>query len=254
MDLTSSSNAFVRRLSREESERLGPSFERVPLQSKQTLHEQHQPIEHVYFVEAGVVSIVTALDGDELIETGTVGHEGLVGTSAILGSERSTYRAFCQIPGGALRIPAAVLARERENGTPWFRRLLLYVDFLTGMIAQTAACNRVHQVDARMSRWLLMTHDRVPGDEFPLTQEFLAQMLGVARPTVNITGATLQKAGFIRYTRGRITVVDRAGLETAACECYGRINALLEGTLGTHARIRAVQEPAPGTDPGAQVA
>jgi CRP-like cAMP-binding protein len=100
------------------------------------------------------------------------------------------------------------------------------------MTAQSAACNRLHDVEARMARWLLMTHDRVEGDEFALTQEFLAEMLGVARPTVNIAGATLQKAGFIRYARGRIAVLDRPGLESASCECYQRIREELEDTLG----------------------
>jgi Mn-dependent DtxR family transcriptional regulator len=99
---------------------------------------------------------------------------------------------------------------------------------MSAMTAQTAACNRLHAVDARMSRWLLMTHDRVDGESFPLTQEFLAQMLGVARPTVNITGATLQKAGLITYTRGRITIRDRASLEDSSCECYRRIRAELD--------------------------
>jgi Mn-dependent DtxR family transcriptional regulator len=105
------------------------------------------------------------------------------------------------------------------------------VSFVTAMVSQTAACNRMHTVDARMSRWLLMTHDRVGVDDFPLTQEFLAQMLGVARPTVNVAGATLQRAGFIRYTRGRITVLDRKGLESASCECYNRIREELEATV-----------------------
>jgi hypothetical protein len=124
-----------------------------------------------------------------------------------------------------------VIAEESERGTPWFRLLLRYAHFVNAMTAQHAACNRLHAVDARMSRWLLMTHDRVEADDFPLTQEFLGMMLGVARPTVNIAGATLQKAGFIKYTRGRITVLDRAGLESASCECYFRIREELDHVL-----------------------
>src|SRR5262245_13637860 len=212
--------------------RLSPHFTFEQLDFKQTLIEQDKPVEFVYFVETGVMSLVTDLADGETIETGTVGNEGLVGLPAVLGAPYAPGRALCQIPGSGFRVPAAVITEEAERGTPWVRVLLRYAHVVSAMMAQTAACNRVHSVDARMSRWLLMTHDRVDSDDFPLTQEFLALMLGVARPTVNTAGSILQKAGFISYTRGRITVLDRVGLESASCECYARIRAELERSLG----------------------
>jgi CRP-like cAMP-binding protein len=232
MELAASRNLLLRQLSPADRERLAPHLQPVPLAFRQTLFEQGEEIAHVYFVESGVVSLVTDLEGGETIETGTVGNEGLAGIPAVLGVRRAPGRAFCQVPGSGWRVAEAVIAAERERASAWFGVLLRYVSFATAMTAQSAACNRLHTVDARMSRWLLMTHDRVGGDDIPLTQEFLAEMLGVARPTVNIAGATLQKAGFIRYARGRITVLDRAGLESAACECYQRIRQELLETLG----------------------
>jgi CRP-like cAMP-binding protein len=231
MELATAKNVLLRGLSPADRARLGPHFEHVPLAFKQLLHEQGKPVEHVYFPESGVTSMLTLLEAADAIETGTVGNEGFVGISAVLGAGESPNHCICQIEGSAFRLPAHVAAAERDAGTEWFRLLLRYVCFLTTMTMQSTACNRMHAVDARMSRWLLMTHDRVEGNEFTLTQEFLAQMLGVARPTVNIAGATLQRAGFIRYTRGRITILDRANLETAACECYERIRTALERTL-----------------------
>jgi CRP-like cAMP-binding protein len=231
MALDRARNRLLRQLSPADRERLERHFEPVELEFKDRLFDQRKPVTQVYFVESGVVSLVTDLEGGETIETGTVGNEGLVGLPAVLGVRHAPGRAFCQVAGAAWRVGADVIAAERHQATPWFRLLLRYTSFVTAMTAQSAACNRMHTVDARMSRWLLMTHDRVERDEIPLTQEFLGEMLGVARPTVNIAGATLQKAGFIRYTRGRITVLDRPGLESASCECYRRIREELEDTL-----------------------
>jgi CRP-like cAMP-binding protein len=231
-----SRNLLIRQLSAADRSRLARHFVAVPLSFKQSIYDDGDTLEYVHFPESGVISLVTALEGSEPIEAGTVGHEGIAGLSVVLGAERAAGRAMCQIPGMALRLPAAIIAAERDAASAWFRVLLRYVHFSIAMIAQTAACNRAHQVDARMSRWLLMTHDRVDGDQFPLTQEFLAQMLGVTRPTVNIAGAILQKAGFIQYRRGQITIVNRAGLESAACECYGRIREKMEQMLSARPR------------------
>lgn len=229
-----SKNLLLQQLSRADRARLESHFTEEPLAFKQPLLEQGAPAARVYFVESGVMSIVTDLKDGETVEAGTVGNEGLVGLPAVLGSGRSPNRVFCQVPGVARVVDARVIEAERQESTAWFGLLLRYVSFVTAMVSQTAACNRMHMVDARMSRWLLMTHDRVGADDFPLTQEFLAMMLGVARPTVNIAGATLQRAGFIRYTRGRITILDRKGLESASCECYGRIREELDATVNGH--------------------
>lgn len=231
MDLRSSRNWLIQRMSDDDRNRLAPHFTEERCDFRQTLLEQDKSVKYVYFVECGVMSMVTDLAEGETIETGTVGYEGLVGLPAVLGVLNSPGRVFCQIPGRALRVSADVIAAEAQQGTAWFRVLLRYAHFVTAMTAQHAACNRMHAVDARMSRWLLMTHDSVDADDFPLTQEFLGHMLGVARPTVNIAGAMLQRAGFIKYSRGRITVLDRAGLESAACECYARVRMELDRTL-----------------------
>lgn len=230
--LSSTTNRLLQQLSPEERARLEPHCEAHQLSFKQTVIERHRPVERVHFVETGVVSLVTELTDGAPIETGIIGNEGVVGLSAILGVSRSPMQGMCQIAGRSVSLPAQVLDLERKQCSAFFGVLLRYASFVTAMLAQLAACNRSHHVDARMSRWLLMTRDRVDGDEFPLTQEFLGQMLGVARPTINVVGATLQHAGFIRYSRGRISVVDRVGLESACCECYGRIRQEYELALG----------------------
>lgn len=217
-------NALLQQLSTGEYARLRPHFKDVTLEFKQVLYEPDDLIDAVYFVEQGVVSLVTPLDDGATVETGTVGNEGVAGLPVFLESNRGTERAICQIAGSAKRLSAEIVRAERHHVDSQLRSVVLqYTSAVIRMTAQTAACNRVHTVEERMSRWLLMTLDRVGNNEFALTQEFLAQMLGVRRPTVNIAGATLQRAGLIRYSRGKIAVVDREGLESASCECYARI-------------------------------
>lgn len=217
-------NAILQQLATKEYERLSPHLEDVPLEFKEVLYEPDGAIDAVHFVEKGVVSIVTLLDDGATVETGTIGNEGVAGLPLFLATNHGTDRAICQVTGSAKRLPAAIVHSERKRPDSQLLTVVLrYTSAVIKMTAQTAACNRVHPVEERMSRWLLMTLDRVGSHEFALTQEFLAQMLGVRRPTVNIAGATLQKAGLIRYTRGKIAVVDREGLEAASCECYARI-------------------------------
>jgi CRP-like cAMP-binding protein len=223
MDLNVSRNLLIQRMSHEDRERLQSDFVEEPIALKQKLHAQDEPIEHVYFVESGVMSVVTDLADGDSVETAVIGNEGFVGLSAVFGVFHSSSRVFSQVAGRGLRVPADVMAAECAARTEWFRLLLRYAHFVQAMTAQHAACNRVHSFERRMSRWLLMTHDRVEGDEFTLTQQFLGHMLGVGSPTVVIAVATLQKAGFIQYADGRITVLDRAGLESVSCECYSRV-------------------------------
>jgi CRP-like cAMP-binding protein len=154
------------------------------------------------------------------VEVGTVGHEGMVGIAEFLGGEPSGSETLVQIPGVALRLPSAAL-REGAETLPELRRLLgRYTQAYLIQVAQGAACNRLHNVEARCAKWLLMTHDRVGSDSFPLKQEFLALMLGVRRAGVTVAAGALQESGLIRYRRGGIRVLDRAGLEEASCECY----------------------------------
>jgi CRP-like cAMP-binding protein len=213
-------------------ERLAPKLEPVRLGFKQPLYEPHVPIEHVYFPTNGIVSLLTVLEDGGPIEVGTVGNEGMAGLPVFLGADAIPGRALCQIPGEALRLEARVLKDEVRRDGPLLSLLHRYTLALFTQVAQTAACNRTHSVEERCARWLLMTQDRVGTDRFPLTQEFMAQMLGVRRATVNVAAGMLQKAGFITYTRGRITVLDRPGLESASCECYAVIKGEFDRLLG----------------------
>lgn len=212
-------NWILRLLTPKELARLGPELEPVHLSFKEPVYEQGKPIRHLYFPNSGVISLVSNVS-DNPIETGTIGREGVVGLSAFLGVPTAIDRAFCQIPGDAVRIRPAAVKAEVDRGGSLGPVLLRYTHATLAMLAQTAACNRSHTLEQRMCRWLLMTHDRVDSDDFPLTQDFLAQMLGVRRPSVSLAGTTLQRAGLIKYSRGRITVLDRRGLEEASCECY----------------------------------
>ena len=226
------------RLTQDESERLRPHLEEVSLSLKQRVYEQGRRINHAYFPESCVISIVKQLQDGTAIETSTIGNEGMVGLPAVLGIDTSSSRAFCQISGRAVRIRAEVVLAERRRGGQFAEVLLRFAGATLAMLGQGVACNRVHAVEERMCRWLLMTHDRIGTDSFPLTQEFLGQMLGVRRPTVNIAGQSLQRAGLIRYTRGKITIVDRKALEEASCECYSHITAELERGLVKATRER----------------
>ena len=181
------------------------------------------PIRHVYFPVSCVISVHTRMQDGVAVEIVTVGREGMVGLPIFLGGGQTPTTAFCQIAGRSLRMSADAF-RAALAVNPVLNTLLLrYTQALLTQVSQSAACNRVHPVEERCARWLLSTHDNVAGEGFELTQEFLAEMLGVRRPRVSVAASILQRAGFIRYSRGRIQIVDRAGLEGAACECYGVI-------------------------------
>jgi CRP-like cAMP-binding protein len=200
-----------------------------PLEFKELLAEQGKPIKHVYFPTSGVISLVSVVHGEKVdtVESGTIGREGLMGVPAILGARQAPTSAIVQVPGHALRIEAKKFLAALRKNDDLRDLLLLYTNALMAMVAQSAACNRAHEVVARMARWLLMTHDRVDGDDFPLTQEFLGQMLGVRRPAVNIAGRQLQADGYIQYTRGRIRILDRKSLEEVSCGCYAFVERIM---------------------------
>jgi CRP-like cAMP-binding protein len=187
----------------------------------------------VYFPTNCVISLVTYLKDGTSVEMATIGLEGMVGLPVFLGSDTMPSRAFGQVAGDSLRITAAAFTAEIERNGPLVRVLNLYTQALFNQVAQTTACNRVHLVQQRCARWLLQTHDRVGSDHFFLTQEFLAQMLGVRRSGVSAAAGLLQKAGLIRYARGWMTVLDRPGLESAACECYGVIKKEFDRLFGS---------------------
>lgn len=225
-------NLILRSLAPDEWERVRPHLQRVRLPLREVLIAPHRPAEHVWFVEDGMVSLVSFMDDGATVETATVGYEGMIGVPVFLGGMETAGQAFVQIVGEAYRMPAQALRDEvRRDGT-MARLLGRYVQCLFTLVAQGAACNRKHSVDQRCARWLLMTHDRVVGDDFALTQQFLSQMLGVRRATVSEAAADLQARGLIEYTRGKISVLDRAGLESASCVCYSIIRAEFARILG----------------------
>jgi CRP-like cAMP-binding protein len=195
-------------------------LEPVKFNLKDVLHEREQNITHVYFPTDGVVSMVNEPEPGEIVEIATIGYEGLVGIPVILGGFAMPSLAFVQVPGEGLKLATPHFMEAMKRDERFHDLLLRYMLALVNQIAHSASCNRLHEVQERCARWLLQTHDRVSGDTFPLTHEFLGQMLGVHRPTVSVAAGILQKAGLIEYTRGMITIIDRKGLENASCPCY----------------------------------
>ncbi|HEV3166279.1 MAG TPA: Crp/Fnr family transcriptional regulator [Isosphaeraceae bacterium] len=213
-------NRLLASLPEEERDRVTSQCEQVPLRVKDLLHEVDSPIPYVYFPRTGVISVLLVMENGLAMEVGTVGNEGMVGVAVFLGASRSPLMAIVQIPGEALRMEAEAFREELRLGGSLHSLMHRYTQVTLKQTSQLAACNHLHSVEERMCRWLLMAHDRVESDEFPLTQEFLAEMLVVRRPSVTVIAGALQRGGLIRYSRGKITVLDRAGLEAASCECY----------------------------------
>ena len=213
-------NRLLAALPPEEMDALRPLLETVRLPQRQSIYDAGKPIEHVYFMHRGVASMVMPMAEGAAVEIATIGPEGMVGIPVFLGAEQMPSQAFIQIPGEGARLESDAF-REVIRRSPALHRLLLrYTLALMNLIAQSTACNRVHPVEERCARWLLMTHDRVHEAVFPLTQGFLGEMLGVRRPTVSLAAGMLAKAGLISYVRGHITILDCPGLEAASCECY----------------------------------
>jgi len=218
-------------LPQEEYERLLPNLEPVSLSIKQALYEPNEPIEYAYFLNNAVASLLNLMQDGQTIEAATVGKEGMLGVPLLLGTTQIPLQVLVQVPGDALRMKADVFKAEVSWGCPLHTLLLRYMQTLMNQISQSAACKRLDLVEARCCRWLLMTRDRMESDSFLLTQEFLAQMLGVQRPTVGGVATTLEQAGLIRYSRGKLTICDRSGLEAACCECYGIVKQEFERLL-----------------------
>lgn len=220
--------------------RLAPRFRIVPLKLKQFLHRADEPIDQVYFPGGGFVSIVTVLKDGAMVEVATIGREGMLGMSEALSREPSPSAAMVQAESDTCyTITAAAFRQEMDRRGAFYDLLTRYGQALVGFIMQSTACNAVHSVEQRLSRWLLLAHDRVGKDEFPLTQEFAAMMLGTSRPTVTLVAGTLQKAGLIKYHRGHVTVVDREALEAASCECYRTATELLKSVTAGSRRASA---------------
>ena len=213
-------NKILAALSRTEWTRLSQDAAIVFLELKFLVYEAGGKIDYVYFPIEGVVSLMSMMRGNLALEVATVGNEGMVGFAAFLGGMTTPVRAIAQIPGKAVKITVDAFREEISRGGRLHELLNLYTQALFTQIAQGNACNNVHSVEKRCARWLLTTHDRVDSDEFSLTQEFLAQMLGVRRATVTQVAIAFQKAGIIVYRRGSIKILKRKQLEGLSCECY----------------------------------
>lgn len=226
--LRDSGNDLLDRLPADEFDALQPKLQRTSLTIKQVVHQSGVDLTHVYFPTTSLISLLTVLREDDPVEAATVGREGFVGLAASLGITTSPYRAICQMTGDSLRLPVPIFLEAMKQGPALTRLVHRYTAFSLRTAGQSIACNSLHTVEARASRWLLRMHDQAGGDEFDMTQEFLAFMLGVRRQTVTVVAGTLQNAGLIRFHRGVMIIRDRTGLEEAACECYSTIRGYYE--------------------------
>ena len=218
-------NFILGALPGDEYRELSDLLEPVEVETRQLIYDSGKPIRHVYFPTTTVTSMVSHIQDEVAVEVATVGREGMVGLPVFLGVTASPNTVFAQIAGAALRLSADDLRTVLVGDGALHRQLHRYVQAMMVQLSQNVACNRLHTTEERAARWLLMTADRVGSTRFSLTQEFLAQMLGVRRATVSLTAGLLHNAGLISYRRGAITIDDRDGLEEAACECYDIVHA-----------------------------
>ena len=216
-------NLVLKSISSNEYELISPYLEYVELPHHAILHEAGERIEYVYLLDEGLASLVVLTADGRSVEVAIVGREGVVGTPLAVGLRRGPYRSIMQISGKGLRIKAEIF-EEKMGQAPQLRLVMNRYVLVQGLqIAQIAACNRLHEIEQRLARWLLMCRDRIDTDLLPVTHEFLAQMLGTGRPSVSLAAGILQKAGTIENLRGTVKIQNRQELESAACECYRAI-------------------------------
>ena len=211
--------------------RLLPYLELVEMPLGEVLYESGARLEHVYFPTTCIVSLLYVLENGASAEIAVVGNEGILGISLFMGGETTPSRAVVQSAGYGYRLRAPLLKEEFNRAGPVLRLLLRYTQALITQMTQTAVCNRHHSIDQQLCRWLLLSLDRLPSSSLTMTQELIANMLGVRREGVTVAARSLQRSGLIRYSRGRIDVIDRPGLEKAVCECYAVVKAEFERLL-----------------------
>jgi CRP-like cAMP-binding protein len=219
-DYLTTENRLLAALPGEFLDRLHNDLHPVTLSQRQILYEPSGRFEEIYFIEQGVVSLLTSMADGATIQTGMVGSEGMTGVPALFGAEVSSQQVIAQIAGKALRMSAARCKRAFEEHPDLRALVLRFAESLLNLTVQTAACNRVHSIEQRCARWLLMSSDRIRSDTLPVTQEFLSAMLGVRRSGVTVAVGELQRSGLIRHQRGVVTIVNRNSLVASACECY----------------------------------
>ncbi len=212
--------------------RLSPHFEYVEVKARDVLIRAGSTVEHLFFFNRGFASLVKSMRDGRMVEIGAVGATSAVGLMSLLGIERAVWESVVQGSGAGYRIARSVVLAEMERSEALADLVKKRAGIFLGELSQTAACNRLHSLEQRCCRWLLLAHDSAGTETFALTHEFLALMLGVQRSGLSIVAGALQRAGLIRYTRGRVTIVDRAGLENEACECYATSRGQLDHLLG----------------------
>ncbi|HYD95305.1 MAG TPA: Crp/Fnr family transcriptional regulator [Noviherbaspirillum sp.] len=225
-------NHLLARLSDKDFEPLCSQLVLVHTAQKQVLHERNGPIRFVYFPCSCAMSNMIFFEDGTAVEVGTVGNEGVSGIELLARASVATETSICQVEGKSLRMEAGEFAKAIDGRTPLRRVSECYLQGYLSQVSQSVACNRKHSLEARFARWLLVTHDRVLGNEFCLTQEFLGDMLGVQRPSVSLVAAEFQKEGLIQYARGHIKILDRERLEATSCECYAAVRAQFKRVLG----------------------
>jgi CRP-like cAMP-binding protein len=226
-------NRLLGGLSDVDYELLGPHLKPVTLEYRAVLYAPNQPIDFVYFIESGVASLVNSMENGDAAEVGTIGNEGIVGLPVLFGDDTAPTGVYMQVPGDGWKMPARVFGEQIHLSKSLRTAFLHYAAAFFNQVAQSAACVTFHPLEQRCCRWLMMTRDRMPSDEFMLTQEFLAMMLGVQRSSVNTAMGSLQKKGLVSYNRGHVTILDREALQAAACECYHVTKREFDRLLGT---------------------
>jgi CRP-like cAMP-binding protein len=225
-------NRLLAALPADEYQRIARDLVTRPLRLRQVLHKHGDKLTEVHFTGRGICSITNAMEDGGMVEVATVGNEGFIGIGAALGDSIASGEAFVQVQGDPAQVMSLdAFQREMDRRGAFYDLVSRYTQAFVGLVMQSVACNGLHSAEERCCRWLLMTHDRVEHDEFALTHEFMAMMLGVRRPTVTLVMAELTNAGIISHVRGRVRVVDRQGLEGASCECYKTVRALYDRLL-----------------------
>lgn len=226
-------NHILAALSLTEYQRIAPHLKLVNLTSGEILLEPNEPVETIYFPERAMISLVSIMMDGSTTEIGLVGNEGMIGLPAVLGGNSTTSRTIVQVSGTAQQIPADIIRQEFSRGKELQQILLLYTQAFLTQVSQSAACNRQHNIEERLARWLLSVQDCVLQQELFLTQEFIANMLGTRRSGVTVAAGILQQAGMIRYSRGKINIIDQSRLEETACECYQLVQKEFIRLLGS---------------------